>query len=143
MRHTPLQRRIPLRRTGNLPSVSKQAPTHRLAYRPSQYTKFRARLLARWGWRCAVCHKATVLEVHHVQKRSQLGPDTDTNCLPLCTPFGGDGCHARADQVFDQGRLVIKALGRARFRWAVIVKANKWAATPPDVQWTETAPTED
>ena len=116
--------------------VSREAPTHRDCYAPTEYAIFRSRLLAAWGYRCGCCGKARPLQVDHVIRRSQLGPD-EGNCWPLCWE-----CHARRDWPFERGRLIVENLEGDRKRWAIVTKADKWQPDPAGVVWTEVGPGE-
>lgn len=133
MKRSALTRRTPLAKRSATPA------THRDCYTPSKYARFRARLVAAYEWRCAVCRRAAPLDLHHVVKRSRGGADHPDNCLPVCRIT-----HDATDFPYDtepDGRLVIQALGAGRFRWAWIRKASKWALDPPEVAWTEVGPT--
>jgi 5-methylcytosine-specific restriction endonuclease McrA len=88
-----------------------------------QWTAIRAAVLARARWRCQACGARTRLEVHHVLKRAQGGPDFDLDQLvALCPP-----CHGQTDAPYDRGRLVITALGAGQFTFEIIRSNDKWA----------------
>ena len=102
-------KRTPLKRRKRLNPVSKKTRTVRW---PALKT-LRARVIARACCNCEACHACIVgakLEVHHVIKRSQGGPDTPDNCIALCRR-----CHDRTDWPWTKGRLCIKALGNEKF----------------------------
>lgn len=48
------------------------------------YRTMRGKILERDGWRCQACGSMSGLEVHHIQRRSQLGDDSDGNLITLC-----------------------------------------------------------
>ena len=56
---------------------------------PESYRRLCLQVLKRDGWRCQHCGRMTNLEVHHQTKRSQLGPDSQSNLITLCST-----CHA-------------------------------------------------
>jgi predicted HNH restriction endonuclease len=58
----------------------------RLAEEP--YRDLRLQVLRRDGWRCQKCGVSTNLHVHHIEPRSALGDDSETNLITLCA-----GCH--------------------------------------------------
>jgi len=61
----------------------------RLRLEPEAYQVLRNRVLERDGWRCQNCGAADNLQVHHIERRSQLGSDADENLIVLCAK-----CHA-------------------------------------------------
>jgi HNH endonuclease len=42
-------------------------------------------ILERDGWRCQACGSLRGLEVHHIQRRSQSGDDSEGNLITLCS----------------------------------------------------------
>ena len=48
------------------------------------YRILHRKILERDGWRCQACGSMSGLEVHHMQRRSQLGDDCDVNLITLC-----------------------------------------------------------
>jgi 5-methylcytosine-specific restriction endonuclease McrA len=58
--------------------------TPRLRLALGAYDQLRERILRRDGWRCQNCGSLRSLEVHHVQRRSQQGDDTEQNLITLC-----------------------------------------------------------
>ena len=42
-------------------------------------------VLGRDGWKCRHCGLRQMLHVHHVQYRSEMGPDESWNLLTLCS----------------------------------------------------------
>lgn len=52
---------------------------------PEQYRKLHQQVLERDGWRCQLCGSFSGLEVHHIQRRSQLGDDSADNLITLCS----------------------------------------------------------
>jgi len=61
-------------------------------------------------------------DYHHVQKRSQGGPDTADNVLSICRDH-----HDRTDWPYPRGRLVIRSLGEGRFECALVTAPDKFA----------------
>jgi hypothetical protein len=56
----------------------------------------RKRVLNRDGWKCQSCGTSANLQVHHLVRRSHLGPDALENLMTLCA-----GCHrARAQAIW-------------------------------------------
>ena len=51
---------------------------------PDSYRQLCRQVLERDGWRCQQCGTAEHIEVHHIQPRSLLGDDTETNLITLC-----------------------------------------------------------
>lgn len=49
------------------------------------YRKLHQQLLERDGWRCQLCGSLSGLEVHHMQRRSQSGDDSEDNLITLCS----------------------------------------------------------
>jgi len=41
-------------------------------------------VLERDGWRCQHCGSISGLEVHHIQRRSRQGKDSEENLISLC-----------------------------------------------------------
>lgn len=58
------------------------------------YENLRLLVIRRDGWRCQSCGMMSNLEVHHIEFRSQSGPDAEQNLITLCT-----SCHGRAHQL--------------------------------------------
>jgi 5-methylcytosine-specific restriction endonuclease McrA len=54
------------------------------------YSELRLAILRRDRWMCQCCGARQCLEVHHQQRRSQLGGDAEENLITLCS-----ACHAR------------------------------------------------
>ena len=121
-------RRTPLRRQG------RDLPTHRLALSPSAYTKLKAAVAARAGWRCEhpACRTARgPFDLHHVVKRSQGGGDLADNTVYLCGgPRTGASCHERTDWPYAKGRLVITPTGNGTFLFDIITKPDKFSPKP-------------
>lgn len=113
------------RRDGGARAVGREALSTR------DYSLLVAEVHARDDWRCLFCrahntkHDATVLEAHHVVKRSQGGADHPDNLVSLCA-----ACHRWTDAPFADGRLIVEALGQGRFECYVVKKADKWAPDP-------------
>jgi 5-methylcytosine-specific restriction endonuclease McrA len=56
----------------------------RLRLNREQYDQLRHQILQRDGWSCQYCGRRENLEIHHMQRRSQLGPDCENNLIALC-----------------------------------------------------------
>ncbi|PYU24716.1 MAG: hypothetical protein DMG30_07945 [Acidobacteria bacterium] len=56
----------------------------RLRLNGRSYSVLHRSILERDGWRCQTCGSRIGLEVHHIEPRSQLGPDAEENLLTLC-----------------------------------------------------------
>lgn len=54
------------------------------------YRTLRHTIVERDGWRCQACGSTSGLEVHHIQRRSQMGDDSEANLITLCLQ-----CHKR------------------------------------------------
>jgi 5-methylcytosine-specific restriction endonuclease McrA len=65
-----------------VPNMNHKQP--RLRLNPEAYRKLCNGVLERDGWRCQNCGAADNLQVHHIERRSQLGPDTGDNLITLC-----------------------------------------------------------
>jgi len=55
---------------------------------PEQYALLVKQVLNRDGYKCRSCRSRNNLHVHHLQYRSQQGPDASWNLITLC-----NGCH--------------------------------------------------
>ncbi len=62
----------------------------RFVLSPEEYDQLKKRVLNRDGWKCQSCGTPANLQVHHLVRRSQLGPDALENRMTLCA-----GCHRR------------------------------------------------
>ena len=60
----------------------------RLQLDTKAYRALRRQILERDGWRCQQCGSIAWLEVHHRQRRSRGGEDSEENLISLCS-----GCH--------------------------------------------------
>ena len=58
------------------------------------YQALHREILQRDGWRCQLCGSMRGLEVHHLQRRSQSGVDSEDNLLTLCS-----GCHRKVHEL--------------------------------------------
>ena len=61
----------------------------RIKLSPTEYLSLHNQVLERDGWRCQECGSLKNLQVHHLQPRSQLGDDTMTNLITLCSRCHG------------------------------------------------------
>jgi len=52
------------------------------------YRRLHRKILERDSWRCQACGSLHRLEVHHIERRSQSGDDSDSNLITLCS-----NCH--------------------------------------------------
>ncbi len=48
------------------------------------YNQVRLKVLERDGWRCQICGRRTLLDIHHIDARARGGDDGETNLLTLC-----------------------------------------------------------
>jgi 5-methylcytosine-specific restriction endonuclease McrA len=48
------------------------------------YHTLQRKILERDGWRCQACGSPRGLEVHHIERRSQSGNDSEGNLITLC-----------------------------------------------------------
>ena len=64
-------------------SVRERRPRLRLT--PKEYEKLRQEILRRDHWRCQDCGALRNLEVHHIDPRSGLGNDDESNLITLCS----------------------------------------------------------
>ncbi len=62
--------------------IRSRHPRQRLG--PTTYAALHQQILIRDGWRCQNCGAAERLEVHHLQRRSLLGDDSEANLITLC-----------------------------------------------------------
>ncbi len=58
----------------------------------NEYRTLCKAILQRDGWKCRSCGMRNNLHVHHIQFRSQQGPDASWNLLTLCNSCH-DGVH--------------------------------------------------
>jgi 5-methylcytosine-specific restriction endonuclease McrA len=49
-----------------------------------KYEKLLLEIFAKQNWRCAICKEIKPLQGDHIQKRSQLGGDTEDNLQGVC-----------------------------------------------------------
>ena len=75
------------------------AKRRRIRLDADAYHRLHQEILKRDGWRCQGCGSLRGLEVHHIQRRSQSGDDSDGNLITLCSD-----CH-RAIHTCRQGVL--------------------------------------
>lgn len=96
--------------------------TARRAKKKTDWLGIYATLMVRSGRRCErpFCRSRQHLEVHHVVKRSQGGPDHEDNLTVLCR-----ACHVQTDAPYPAGRLVITPQGGGRFLYATEFKSPK------------------
>jgi 5-methylcytosine-specific restriction endonuclease McrA len=69
-----------------MPRLAPRRPRIRLD--PGAYKALSREVLGRDSWRCQNCGTSENLQVHHIQARSKLGPDSLENLITLCA-----GCH--------------------------------------------------
>lgn len=126
MRRTAIKRTVISRRLRKrLRAVSEKTRTERWPVLKANGEKIRVIQAGR----CAYCHKAGTLEIHHVVKRSQTRDDSLANLVGLCA--GLQGCHAWTDEPFSgrRGRLVIRRTEFFRcFSYRQVCAKDKWAA---------------
>jgi len=73
-----------------LPLVQRIAKRRRLQLDPVSYKKLQRAVLKRDGWRCQQCGVRDKLHVHHIQPRSLMGDDAESNLITLCA-----SCHEK------------------------------------------------
>ncbi len=49
------------------------------------YGQLRQQILDRDGWKCQHCGRRDQLQIHHLVRRSQMGPDTEDNLMTVCS----------------------------------------------------------
>ena len=64
------------------PLVSKR---QRIRLDAPAYRKLQRKILERDGWRCQACGAMSGLQVHHIERRSRLGEDSENNLITLCS----------------------------------------------------------
>ncbi len=69
----------------------------RVRLEPEPYSHLRDEILRRDDWRCQRCGGRYKLQVHHVNKRSHNGDDSESNLITLC-----EACH----RYIHQGHVV-------------------------------------
>ena len=71
---------------------------------PEEYEALCKAILQRDGWKCRHCKSRNALHIHHIQFRSQQGPDESWNLIVLCS-----ACHAGVHEY----KLSIESLANA------------------------------
>ncbi len=61
--------------------IRRERPLH---LDPEQYGELKKRVLERDAWKCQHCGRRDQLQIHHIIRRSQTGPDTEANLMVLC-----------------------------------------------------------
>ena len=61
------------------------AKRRRIRLGADAYHRLHEEILKRDGWCCQACGSLSGLEVHHVQRRSQSGDDSEGNLITLCS----------------------------------------------------------
>lgn len=77
-----------MRDSSNTAQLRQRRP--RLKLDPKRYAILRNCVLERDGWRCQECGAMENLQVHHIERRSQLGDDAIENLITLCS-----NCHSQ------------------------------------------------
>jgi 5-methylcytosine-specific restriction endonuclease McrA len=77
-----------LRNRLSLTTLRQKRP--RLKLEPEEYAVVWNRVLERDAWRGQECGSMKSLQVHHMQRRSQLGSDLMANLITLCA-----ACHGK------------------------------------------------
>lgn len=97
-----LKRRTRLRSKRTKPGVTGRHSLDRAAWR-----MLKAELWVRSQGRCEVpdCRVATLLDPHHIVKRSQGGADTLDNLVALCRAH-----HQQTDAAYADGRLIVTSV---------------------------------
>ncbi len=49
------------------------------------YVELTLQILERDGWKCQHCGRRDQLQIHHLLRRSQMGPDTEDNLMTVCS----------------------------------------------------------
>ena len=63
----------------------------------ASYRRLHQQVLERDGWRCQHCGRLDELQVHHIQLRSRLGDDAESNLIILCARCHEDAHLRRED----------------------------------------------
>jgi hypothetical protein len=80
--------------------MSEETPNRqRLRVATVDYEKLRWKILERDDWKCQHCGRRDQLRIHHMNRRSQLGDDSEGNLITLCTD-----CH-RATHAYWNTRI--------------------------------------
>lgn len=126
----PLRRRTQLRRRARVGAAARRRiraggvlATGRPAETLAGWRAVKAAVWARAGGRCEYHQTHRGTEYHHVVARSHGGADSVENVVLLCRT-----AHAQVSAPYANGRLVVVPLGAGRFRFTVLVAADKWAA---------------
>ena len=85
----------------------------------------REQVLARAKWRCEVPWCGGLdrrIDVHHIVKRSQSGPDYLGNLVVLCRTH-----HDMTDRAYSRGRLIITPLTESERAFVIRTAPDKWA----------------
>ncbi len=61
------------------------AKRRRIQLGTDAYHRLHQEILKRDGWRCQACGSLRGLEVHHIQRRSQSGDDSEDNLITVCS----------------------------------------------------------
>ena len=72
--------------------------TGRIRLSEEEYEKLRREVLKRDRWKCQMCGSSKDLHVHHIDLRSRMGSDSESNLISLCAD-----CHRaiHADRLKD------------------------------------------
>jgi len=61
----------------------------RLRLDEKRYRELSISILERDSWKCQQCGRRDQLQIHHIVRRSQLGPDGEENLIVFCS-----SCHS-------------------------------------------------
>lgn len=56
----------------------------RIRLSEEEYAKLRHEVLKRDGWKCQMCGSSKDLQIHHIDPRSRMGSDLESNLISLC-----------------------------------------------------------
>jgi len=93
------------------------AKRRRIQLGTDAYHRLHQEILKRDGWRCQACGSLRGLEVHHIQRRSQSGDDSEGNLITLCCNLPQSNSRVLARTHFSRHNAWLETRSHRRHRW--------------------------